>query len=77
MQLGQYKRSFTQLQISEDDESIFVGSTSGDIAQARHHHKHSTVARQRGPYGTILLPSYYWKEVAARIHAMKARCGCV
>ena len=34
VQLGQYKRNFTRLLISEDDASILVGSTSGDVAQA-------------------------------------------
>lgn len=34
IQLGQYKRNFTRLLISEDDASILVGSTSGDVAQA-------------------------------------------
>lgn len=34
LQLGQYKRNFTRLQVAEDDKSLFVGSTSGDVAQA-------------------------------------------
>ena len=38
VQLGQYKRNFTRLLISEDDASILVGSTSGDVAQARPQH---------------------------------------
>lgn len=38
VQLGQYKRNFTRLLISEDDASILVGSTSGDIAQASPQH---------------------------------------
>ena len=33
LQLGQYKRNFTRLQVTEDDECLFVGSTSGDVAQ--------------------------------------------
>ena len=36
VQLGQYKRNFTRLRISKDDQEMYVGSSSGDVAQARH-----------------------------------------
>ena len=36
VQLGQYKRNFTRLRISQDDQEMYVGSSSGDVAQARH-----------------------------------------
>ena len=36
LQLGQYKRNFTRLQVTKDDKSLFVGSTTGDIAQVCH-----------------------------------------
>lgn len=36
LQLGQYKRNFTRLQVTSDDQNLFGGSTSGDLAQASH-----------------------------------------
>ncbi len=36
LQLGQYKRNFTRLLVTQDDQNLFVGSTSGDIAQVSH-----------------------------------------
>lgn len=33
VQLGQCRRNFTALALSEDDRFVFVGSTSGDVAE--------------------------------------------